>query len=687
MNFALRITFVMMLSAGIWAQTRPLAFEDMFEMGRVSGPVVSPAGDWIAYTVTRYSVAKNKGNTQIYLVSPDGKQHKQLTRGEASSHSPQWSPDGRKLAFISAREGGSQVYLLDMAGGEATRKTDIATGVNGFEWSPDGQNLAIITDLYPEADSPEASEAMGEKKAGNGSSGRVIDGLMFRHWNAWREGKFSKVLVVPVAGGSPVLLNQGAMDCPPVSLGSSHDVAWSPDGKELCLVMNPDKMVAASTNNDLFVVPAGGGNPQAITSNKGNDNGPRYSPDGRYIAYMSMARAGFEADQQDLILYDRRTRQTVNLTASLDRNVEEMVWSPKSDKLYFTVPNHGRHRLYEVGIKGGKPRLLLDKTYLGGIAVMPDGRSLVVRHQTSAMPYELSLFNTGNRRLTRLTHVNDAALAGLEMNDIEDHYFIGAKGDSIHLMVVKPPQFDAAQKYPMVNMIHGGPQGAWGDDFHFRWNSQLFAAPGYVVIMINFHGSRGYGQAFCDAVSKDWGGAPYQDIMTGTQWAVENLDFVDGERIGAAGASYGGFMINWIAGHDPENLFKALISHCGVYEQHSMFGATEELWFPMWEFGGKPWEEGSLYDKWNPMDYAANFKTPTLVITGEHDYRVPYTQSLQMFTALQTMNVPSRLLFFPDEDHFVRKPKNARLWWGTMHEWLGRYLKTENKEARAKKAM
>ena len=671
-----RITSILLLLAvtfSVWAQ-RPIEFTDMFSMGRVADPQISPAGDWIAYTVAYYNIEDNSKNSDIFLVSTDGKRRKQLTASPKTDTHPRWLQDGHTLTFISTRDGAAQIYRIDANGGEARKVTDIATGVDGFRLSPDGKNFAVQTTLFPAAKTPEASAKMDAAKAQDLATGRVIDGLLYRHWNEWRDGKMSRVVIVPVNGGEVVSATPADRDCPPIALGSGHDFVWSPDGQSLCFVQNTEANVAASTNNDLWLASRDGSGARQITANKGNDNGPRFSPDGKFIAYMSMARAGFEADQQDLLVYDLTTGKTRNLTAALDRYVSDFVWSPKGDRLYFYTPHHGRHRLYQVNANGGKPKLLLDKKYIGDLRISPDGKFLALKIQKSNMPNEIFRFDLRAKKLTRLTHTNDARLAQLKMNDIEDYWFIGAKGDSIHLLMVKPPNFDPRKKYPLISLVHGGPQGAWGDDFHYRWNSQMFAAPGYVAIMINFHGSRGYGQAFCDAVTRDWGGAPFEDVITGTKWAIEQFDFIDGERVGAAGASYGGFMLNWIQGHNDEGLFKTLVSHDGVYEQVSMFGATEELWFPMWEFNGTPWQEGNLYQKWNPANYVDHFKTPMLIIHGERDYRVPYTQGLQLFTALQMKGVPSRLLLFPDEDHFVRKPQNARQWWHTVHDWLARFL-------------
>ncbi len=669
------LLFILLALPSFLLAKRPLQFEDMFAMGRVSGGVVSPDGRWIAYTVRFYNIEDNSSNSDLFLVSSDGKIHRQLTFNPAADFAPQWSPDGSELAFISTRDGSAQIYLLNLKmGGEAVKVTNLATGVGGFVWSPDGKYFAVETSMLPDASSPDESQKLEEERKKTSGSGKEITHLLYRHWNHWRNGKYSHVLLVSRKGDFIRDLTPGRYDTPPISLGSSHDYVFSPDGQSLCFVKNPDPVVAISTNNDLWITDLEGENVRQVTTRKGNDNGPLYSPNGRYLAYLSMARAGFESDQQNLMLLDLKSGETRNLTEKLDRYVSDFVWGPKSRKIYFYVPHHGRHRLYEVDVTKGKLKLLLDGKYINSLAISPDGKFLVLAIQAVNYPIELYRFDLKKKKLTQLTFTNKERLAELEMNPLEDYWFVGANGDSVHLLMVKPPQFDPNKKYPMISLIHGGPQGAWGDDFHYRWNAEMFASPGYVVIMINFHGSRGYGQAFCDAVSKNWGGWPYQDIMIGTRWAAEKFPFVDKERIGAAGASYGGFMINWIEGHNDEGLFKCLVSHDGVFEQVSMFGATEELWFPTWEFNGYPWEKGSLYQKWNPFNYVEHFKTPMLIIHGEKDFRVPYTQGLQLFTALQLKGVESKLLFFPDEDHFVQKPRNARQWWKNVHGWLAKYL-------------
>jgi dipeptidyl aminopeptidase/acylaminoacyl peptidase len=418
----------------------------------------------------------------------------------------------------------------------------------------------------------------------------------------------------------------------------------------------------------------GGGEPKHLTAdNPANDNNPRYSPDGKYIAWRSMARAGFEADRQTLTLYDRRSGKKTNLTADFDYSIGAFEWAPNSRDIYFATQDKGRYSIGKVSVKGGDAKLIVTGAYDNNLRVSPDGKSLVFPRQRVNRPTELYRASTSGKNVKKLTDVNGKLLAELEMNPLEEFWFEGAGGRQVHGLITKPPFFEEGKKYPMIYLIHGGPQGAFSDNFHYRWNVQMFASPGYVVATVNFTGSTGYGQDFTDAISGDWGGAPYEDVMKGLDYILENYDYVDADRIGAAGASYGGYMINWIQGNTDR--FDCLVSHAGVYNLESMYGSTEELWFPEWENRGTPWENIELYEKFSPHRLAANFSTPCLVVHGEHDYRVPYTQGLEFFTALQRQGIPSKLLFFPDEDHFVRKPQNAELWWGTLHEWFAEYLK------------
>lgn len=657
--------FLIPLMAGV---QRPIAFEDFFSVQRLGALVASPDQKQAAYTLTTPSIADNNFKTDIFILDLKSGTSRRFTNAEKSSSGPVWTPTGKFLYFNR----GGQIWKQALDGGEARQVTDFSTGAGGVVFNHNGSQFLFTSEVYADCETEECNKTRAEEAKKNPVKARVIDHLMFRHWNRWLEGKHSHVFVADADGKNIRDLTPGPFDSPPLDLGSAHDYTFSPDGKEVCFVRNTDPIVAASTNNDLFTVNLANGSISRLTTNKGNDNNPNYSPDGRYIAFASMERAGFEADRQRLMLYDRKKGSVIELTTNFDLSVESIVWHPNGKDIYFSVSEAGFKSIYKASVKKPGVKKVVGGHYLSNFQFISDDE-ILFKKQTAALPYEVFRMQLKKGKAQQVSHINSERLKELSLGQLEPFSFTGAKGETVHGFLIKPPHFDATKKYPAIELIHGGPQGAWGDDFHFRWNYQMFSAPGYVVFVINFHGSRGYGQDFMDAVSKDWGGAPYEDILIGTRYVLDNYSFIDRERVGAAGASYGGFMINWIAGGD--NPFKCLVTHDGVYEQVSMWGSTEELWFPEWEFNGKPWEKQSLYQKWNPANRAGNFKTPTLVIHGEHDYRVPYTQGLQMFSALQRQGVESKLLFFPDEDHFVRKPQNARLWWKTVHEWFAKYLK------------
>ncbi len=650
-----------------------LTFDDFFGMGRVSDPQISPDGERIAYTVTTYDKQENKGNSDIWIVSIDGGEPAQLTNSPKGDSYPRWSPDGRQIAFVSSRTGAPQGWRIPAYGGEAKQITTISTGASGPEWSPDGASLLFTSEVHPDCPNDSCNKTRDAEREESKVQARLIDKLLYRHWNSWREGKVSHLFIVPDSGGVGTDLTPGEHDVPPLALGGGLDYTFSPDGNEICFVRNTDPVVAVSTNNDLFTIPAQGGTPKRITSNKANDNQPVYSPDGRYIAYHAMGRPGFEADRYQLMLYDRQSGETKSLTRDLDCSAEEILWSSDGKAIYFSAADRAFYSLFSMPTAGGTARKIMTRGRNDQFCLTPDGKTFVYRHQRANLPFELFKADIKGKKVTQLTRTNEERLSHLEMNPVEEFWFTGAKGDSIHGLLVKPPQFDPLQKWPLIYLVHGGPQGAWEDEFHYRWNYQMFATPGYVIAAVNFHGSVGYGQEFTDAVSRDWGGAPYEDLIKGVNYLTSTYNFIDSGRMGAAGASYGGFMMDWFAGHD--HPFRCLVSHDGVYDQASMYGATEELWFPEWEFGGTPWGNPDEYRKWSPSTYAANFKTPVLVIHSEQDFRVPVTQGLQFFTALQRRGVPSKLLYFPDEDHFVAKPQNAELWWKTVHEWFAEYLK------------
>ncbi len=670
------LSFAVAAAAGAAPQAnqRPITFDDLISFGRIGAFAVSPDGKLVAFELTRFDKNANSSNTDIWLVPVAGGAPRAFVRSDDDDSSPAWTADGAGLAFLSDRDGTSQVWIIPAGGGEAKKITAIPTGISSFVLSPDGRSIAVTSSVYPEcADMPCNEKTLADAK-GAAVKGRLVDHLLFRHWNSWRNGKWSHLFLTDFEGSSLVALNTGRTDVPPIALGGDRDIDFSPDGRELCFVMNPDPLPAASTNNDLYVVSVPGGAPVSITaSGRGNDNSPRYSPDGRYIAYRSMPRAGFEADRSRLMLYDRKTRTATNLTESFDYAIDDFSWSGDSKTLYFSVEDRGRRAIGKVSTKGEDAAFVIRGGYDTRFALTPNGTHIVFARQSATSPVELYRATAKGKDVAPLTAINAEALAGLAMSAIEEYWYDGALGAKIHCYLVKPPFFEEGKKYPLILLIHGGPQGSFGDDFHYRWNSQMFAAPGYVVAMVNPHGSTGYGQAFTDEISGDWGGAPFEDIMKGVAF-LKSLPFVDASRVAAAGASYGGYMVNWIEGHTDGD-FRCLVSHDGVYNLESMYGATEELWFPEWEFAGTPWTNPEMYAKWSPHRFAANFKTPCLVVHGEQDFRVPFAEGLQFFTALQRQGVPSKLLYFPDEGHFVLKPRNAELWWKTLHEWFAAYLK------------
>ncbi len=670
------LVLILLLCTALPAASRPMTVDDLWAMKRIGAVQLSPDGNWLAFTLTVYDMQKNSGKTDIWLLPSTGGEPRQLTFHEKSSHTPRWKPDGAGLAFLSARSGVQQIYFLPIDGGEARPLTDFPVDVENFIWSPSGEKIAFQATVYADAASLQESADRDKEKQESPVQAKIIDHLLFRSWDRWTDGKRTHVFVCDADGGNATDVTPGEYDAPPLDLGGHQDFVFSPDEGHLAYVSNHTDMPAANTNNDIFIVPVAGGEAINVTAaNEAVDNSPLYSPDGSMLIYKAMARPGFEADQYEIMLRDLKSGETVSLTDELDLTPGEVILSPDGKTLYFNVREKGRRPIYSLDIKSQKLRKLAAENVNSNLIISPDGATLYFKKQSNVMPNEIFALDVKKGSLEQLTFVNKSLLDELQMNPVEDFWFTSFDGKKAHGFLLKPPNFDATKKYPLIYLIHGGPQGMWSDDFHYRWNISLFAAPGYVVAAVNFRGSKGYGQDWCDAVSKDWGGGPYKDLMAGLDYVLDAYDFIDDDKIAAAGASYGGFMINWIAAHTGR--FKALVSHDGVFDQRSMYGGTEELWFPEWEFGGTPYEKPELYEKWSPSTFAANYakyKTPMLVIHGQNDFRVPVTQGFQLFTALQRMGAPSRLLYYPDETHFVTKPQNAKLWWSEVFAWIEKWI-------------
>lgn len=667
------ILAILLFSITIVPQNKhAISVDDLWAMKRITSFDVSPDGNVIAFSVSSYSFDANKGNSDIYLINSDGSNLRAFKNSDKNELEPKFSPDGLSLSFTRD----NQIFVADLSGGNEKQMTDVYSGASDFEWSADGKKILFISSVYPDCLTQDCNKQKDEAKEESKVKAEIFSSLMFRHWDSWRGQKRSHLFMLDVESGNYTDLTEGSKeDVPPLALGSSNDFNFSPDGREIAFTMNPTFTSAVSTNNEIYLLSMTSlKTPKLISTSAGNDCQPVYSPDGKYLAWTSMERAGFEADKRNLILFDRTSGDKKILTHNIDRSVEEFIWSPDSKFIYFTSQNGIYSSIYKLNIETETTELFYEENYNTNIKLSADGKNLFFLKQRSDLPSEIfSISTDGKNTLLQITFTNKVLLSQLEMNSIETFWSDGAEGQKVQSILVKPPFFDPNKNYPMLFLIHGGPQGAWEDNFHYRWNLQMFAGAGYVVVATNPRGSTGYGQKFTDEISGDWGGKVYIDLMNAYDYAVNNFSFIDKKNTFAAGASYGGYMINWIAGHTDK--FNALVSHDGVFNLESMWGTTEELWFPEWENGGTPWQNRELYKKWSPHNFIQNCKTPMLIVQGGYDFRVPEEQAFQLFSSLQRLGVDSKLLYFPDETHFVSKPQNAKLWWTTIFDWLNQHKK------------
>lgn len=695
--------FALALIGKAQPQKRAIQFDDMIAMHRVSDPQISPDGKWVAYVVSTPDMAANHSSSNIWLVPATGGEERQITRAGSDAR-PRWSPDGQRLAFISSRDGTSQVYTISPYGGEASRLTFLSTDADNEIWSPNGQWIAFTSRVYPDCHDDACNKSRDEAAAKNPVKAHIAEHLLYRHWTDWADGKRSHLFVMTANNGTPRDLTPGAdYDVPPFNLGAPEAIAFSPDSEELCFTANTDKDEAISTNGDLFTVPVASGTasdadeaqPKRITTNKGDDWGPVYSLDGKWIAYRSQATPGYESDRWELKLYNRKSGEHTSLTKTFDRNVESYAWSADSRTVYFPAEDHAEMPIFSItpiregsvsessgmpvyseSVVQSTPKKIITDGFNGEFSLSADGKRLTFSRSSLTYPAEIFSANADGTDVRQITHQNAPLLAPLDLPPAEPFWFDGANGTKVEGLLIKPPHFDASKKYPMLLLVHGGPQGAWDDDWGYRWNPEVMAAPGYVVVMINPRGSTGYGQVFTDEIQDDWGGKPYVDLMNGVDYVLAHNSFIDRSRLAEAGGSYGGYMTDWIATHTGR--FRCLISHAGPYDLASMYGATEELWFVEHDLKGTPWTNPASYAKWSPSTYAAQlgkFRTPMLIIEGELDFRVPYTQDLEIFSALQRQGVPSKLILFPNEGHWVLKPQNSKLWYQEFLGWLATYLK------------
>lgn len=669
---------------------RALTLEDLFQFKRVSDPQISPDGRHIVYVVSEVLFDENRTQSDLWIADTAGGAPRPLTSTPKNERSPRWSPDGQWIAFESNRSGDYQIWLLPVVGGEARQLTALSTGATGPRWAPRGDQLAFVSEVYPqfsalpfaEADAKNAAEAAAREKSK--VKARVATQLLYRHWDSWVEDKRQHVFVVGVkdgaATGAPRNVTPGDNDGVPTSstFSAGEEYDFSPDGKFLAFTAPPLPLreQAWSTNHDLWLVDLATLQKKQLTTNPAADGFPRFSPDGQTLAYRAQARAGFEADKWELRVLDLATGQSRSLTAAWDRSADGFVWTPDGRTLYTTAGEAGAEPIFAVATQGASEprRLPVGRGMASAISLSADGGVLAYAFNNATSPADVFALNPGatdDSGPRAITRANAALVASLELNALETVTVAGANGDPVQMWLLKPPGFDAKKKYPLVFWVHGGPQGAFSDAWGYRWNPQVWAAQGYVIALPNPRGSTGFGQKFTDDISRDWGGKVFADLMACMDWLAQQ-PYIDATRAAAAGASYGGYMMNWFQGHTDR--FRTLITHCGVYNLESMYGTTEEVWFAEWDTG-IPWRDREQVAKWSPHTYAAKFKTPNLIIHNDLDFRVPLSQGMELFTALQRQGIPSRLVMFPDEGHWVNKPQNSDRWHREIFAWLKEYLK------------
>jgi len=679
MFLCLAVTVAPAALAAATKESHPFGVRDLIAFDRLSEPRVSPDGKWVALTVSVLDLEANKRRSDLWLVGADGSGLRQLTRNDASDTSPNWSPDGKSIYFLSTRGGSSQVFKLSLEGGEAQPVTSLPLDVGSFLVSKDGKTLVVSMEVFP-GTTPAQTKKRQDDDEKKKATGKIYETLFFRHWDTWADGRRSHLFVVPVSGGEPVdLMKDMDADAPSKPFGGSEEYAFTPDGRSVVFgARDVGRQEAWSTNFDLFVAPIdGSAAPRNLTSgNKAWDAYPAFSPDGKTLAYTAMTRPGYEADRFRIVVRAWPDGTDRVLTESWDRSAGDLTWSSDGKEIFCTSDDVGQHALFAVDAASGKVRTVVARGHL--VAPQVAGARVFYLLDTLKGPAELHSVKADGSDVKKVTSINDERLAVARRGEPEQFSFKGAGGDDVYVYVVKPVDFDPAKTYPVAFLIHGGPQGSFGNDFHYRWNPQTYAGRGYAAVMVDFHGSTGYGQAFTDAINGDWGGKPFEDLQKGLAATLEKYKWMDGQRVAALGASYGGYMINWIAGKWPDR-FKCLVAHDGNLDERFAYFATEELWFPEWEHGGTPWDHPKGYEKDNPVDYVKNWKTPTLVIHGGKDYRVVETGGFATFTALQRMGIPSKFLYFPDENHWVLKPQNSILWHDTVLDWIDLWTKKDGK--------
>ncbi|HVP13438.1 MAG TPA: S9 family peptidase [Phycisphaerae bacterium] len=647
----------------------------MLAMERIADPQASPDGKLIVFVLTTIDPTTFDKHSNLWLVDADGQKLRRLTSHQKSDSNPRWAPDGRTIWFISTRSGSSQVWRISVDGGEAEQFTQEPLDAGNLVVSPDGRRIAYTMEVFPDCRTSADTRKRLDEIQARKSSGRVYDHLFIRHWDTWKDGRRSHLFVRMAEGGNAVDVMKGMdADVPSKPFGGPEEITFTPDGKSLVFSLrNAGRKEAWSTTFNLYLAPVSGATrPRRITTNPAWDTHPAFSPDGRTLAYLATTRPGYESDRFRIILKPWPNGKERVLTDKWDRSAGSIVWASDGRTIYTTAANVGQRSLFAANVASGRVRPIVKRGNVTSPVIA--GSRIVFSLDHLRSPVELHSVRPDGSGLRALTRINAGKIAATRMGKTEQFSFAGWNDEKVWAYALTPADFDPSRRYPVAFLIHGGPQGSFGNNFHYRWNAQVYAAAGYAVVMVDFHGSTGYGQAFTDSIRDDWGGKPLVDLQKGLAAALERYPWMDGSRVAALGASYGGYMINWIAGNWP-NRFRCLVNHDGNLDERMAYFDTEELWFPEWEHGGTPWANPAGHQRHNPIDHIKKWKTPMLVIHGANDFRVVDTQGISTFTALQRRGIPSKLLYFPDECHWVLKPANSVLWHETVLAWLDQWTK------------
>jgi dipeptidyl aminopeptidase/acylaminoacyl peptidase len=658
-----------------FAQSHPFTVKDLVVVERLANPQFSPDGRWIVFTAAKADLDANRFRSDLMLVGSDGANLRRLTSHPENDSDPRWLPDSRQIVFLSSRTGTSQVWKIRIDGGEAEPVTNLPLDAGNLLVSPDGKQIAFSAEVFPDCATLEETKSRLDEIARRKPSGQVYDRLFVRHWNVWNDGRRSHLFVMPISGGKPVDVMAGMdADWPAKPFGGADQATFTPDSQSIVFsTRHAGTSEAWSTNFDLYVASMDGSvKPRCLTeSNPAWDATPTFSPDGKILAYLAMSRPGYEADRFRILVRDWPNGNDRVVATDWDRSPSSIFWNSDSKEIIAIAEDTGRQLLFAINAKTSKVRTLIMEGWVQEASSSLN--SIAYCRSTLRSPAELFCVRTDGSGIRNLTRINQPIFESTRMGQPEQFSFAGWNNETVYAWVIKPVDFDPQKRYPVSFWIHGGPQGSFGDSFHFRWNPQIHAGAGYAVIMVDFHGSTGYGQAFCDSIRGDWGGKPLEDLQKGFAAAAKRYPWMDFDRAAALGASFGGYMVNWIAGNWPE-AFKCLVSHAGSLDEQLGYFDTEELWFPEWDHLGTPWENPKSYEKHNPINYVQNWRTPMLVIHGNRDYRIPDTQGLSTFTALQRRGIPSQLLYFPDEGHWITKPHNMIQWQQTVLDWLDQWL-------------